>query len=450
MSLLTLSNLELRDKVIAELSGNPALELVEERVCPTCHRKLAGGHCPNCARPSGDDHSVVFLSPRQASPGVGRHLPEGEGLEQEPAAPEDLGLHVLQQLAADLELSDRPIAAYILASLDEDGFLQEPPAMIARATRSSLTQVDRVLGWIAAADPPGLATSGPRQALASQLANLPYQNATTRTAQAILATCFDELGRHEYDRIGRKLETPPARVREAADFITRNLNPYPARAFWGSGRQPRASEPGVYHQPDIHITHNPSAEDGGLMVEIFAPLAGWLRVNPLFRQALPEVDAPTSEEWSRHLERAALFVKCLQQRNNTMRRLMEILVDQQRQFILQGDRHLQPLTRAKLAGVIGVHESTVSRAVSHKSVALPDGRIIPLDRFFDRSLSVRDRIKEIVSQENRPLTDDDIVVLLGRDGIHVARRTVAKYRAIEGILPARLRHRKRSDAAVRV
>jgi len=450
MSLLTLSNLELRDKVVAELAGNPALELVDERVCPTCHRKLFSGPCPQCARPTGDDQPIVFLSPRQSTPGIGRRLPEEEGLEQEPAAPEDLGLHVLSQLAADLQVEDRPVAAYILASLDEDGFLQEAPAMIARATHATLSQVERVLTAIAAVDPPGLATAGPRQALLSQLSNLPHANATTEAARAVLETCFDELGRREYDRIAQRLDLSPTRVREAGEFIARNLNPYPARAFWGSGRQPRTSEAGVYHQPDIHITHNPSSEDGGLMVEIFAPLSGWLRVNPMFRQALPEEEAPASEEWSRHLERAALFVKCLQQRNNTMRRMMEILVDRQRAFILQGDRYLQPLTRARLAVDIGVHESTVSRAVAHKSVALPDGRIIPLDRFFDRSLSVRDRIKEIVSAESRPLTDDEIVARLRREGVHVARRTVAKYRAIEGILPARLRHRKRLDAAARV
>ena len=94
--------------------------------------------------------------------------------------------------------------------------------------------------------------------------------------------------------------------------------------------------------------------------------------------------------------------------------------------------------------------SQLSRAVSHKSVALPDGRIIPLDRFFDRSLSVRDQIKEIVAQEDEPLTDDQIVEILAEDGIHIARRTVAKYRAIEGILPARLRQRRREESAARV
>ncbi len=122
-----------------------------------------------------------------------------------------------------------------------------------------------------------------------------------------------------------------------------------------------------------------------------------------------------------------------------MRRLMEDLVGNQRDFILEGDRHLQPMTRAKLAERLGVHESTISRAVANKGVALPDGRIIPLARFFDRSLSVRDRMKEIVKSEKKPLTDDQIAAALRRQGVKIARRTVAKYRTIEGILPARLR-----------
>jgi len=108
------------------------------------------------------------------------------------------------------------------------------------------------------------------------------------------------------------------------------------------------------------------------------------------------------------------------------------------------------MTRAKIAEELGVHESTVSRAVAHKAVAFPNGRIVPLLRFFDRSLSVRDVVKEIVSAEKRPLTDDEIVAELGRRGIAIARRTVAKYRAVEGILPARLRHHKQEAAAARI
>jgi RNA polymerase sigma-54 factor len=108
------------------------------------------------------------------------------------------------------------------------------------------------------------------------------------------------------------------------------------------------------------------------------------------------------------------------------------------------------MTRAKIAEGIGVHESTISRAVAHKSVELPDGRIIPLSRFFDRSLSVRDRIKEIIQDEKKPLTDDEISLMLKKEGIKVARRTVAKYRSIEGILSARLRRRSPKSAFSRV
>ena len=133
-----------------------------------------------------------------------------------------------------------------------------------------------------------------------------------------------------------------------------------------------------------------------------------------------------------------------------MRRLMEMLVSKQREFILEGDRYLKPMTRSLIAEQIKVHESTISRAVSHKSVELPDGRIIPLNRFFDRSLYIRDRIKEIIRNESRPLTDEQIADTLSAEGIDVARRTVAKYRSIEGILPARLRHKKRDLKAATI
>jgi RNA polymerase sigma-54 factor len=452
MSLLALSNLELRDKVMAELAANPALELVEDRVCPSCHRRLPGsGPCPVCSQNQSSDGPIVYLSPRDSAFGARSAPTEDQPAEREPAAPENLAIHVLQQLAAELEPSERYLAAYILSSLDEDGFIQDPPVLIARSTRSTLTQVDHVLYLIAHVDPPGLATAGPRQALLAQLDLLDQDSPLTQLARRILQEAFAELGRREYDRIASLLGLPGNRVRQAAAFIHDNLNPYPGRAHWGSGRQVQGVDPNVYHNPDIRIARNPADGEAPLVVEIFAPVSGWLRVNPMFRQVAPDKsEAPQSEEWSKHLERAALFVKCLQQRNNTMRRLMEILATRQKSFILEGDRYLAPMTRARVAQEIGVHESTVSRAVSHKSVALPDGRIIPLHRFFDRSLSVRDRIKEIVTQEPRPLTDDQIVSMLRREGVHVARRTVAKYRSMEGILPARLRHRKREAVPARV
>jgi RNA polymerase sigma-54 factor len=454
MSLLVLSNAELQEKVDSELATNPALELLEERVCPSCHRPLdSRGVCPICSL--GDQkflEPIVFLSPRDPIRTNRNNTFDEPHPDQEPAAPENLSMNILQQLAADLNPQERKLAAYILSSLDEDGFLQDHPAFIARVNRVPLNQVQHVMDLIAKVDPPGMATLGPREALLAQLELFDSRLPSVTHAKRIIEETFKELGHRDFETISHRLNIPVHKIRQAVAFIQESLNPYPARAFWGSGYQAAASDPNVYHTPDIRISTNPSNPDGALLVEIFTPLSGWLRVNPLFRKAVGDANGDQASEWSKHLERATLFVKCLQQRNNTMRRLMETLVSAQRAFILEGDRKLKPMTRAEIAIIVDVHESTISRAVSNKSVELPDGRIIPLSRFFDRSLSVRDRIKEIIQNERRALTDEQIAEKLSKHGIEVARRTVAKYRSMEGILPARLRHKKRipKAAAVRV
>lgn len=448
MSLLVLSNQELHDKVIAELASNPALELVDERICPSCQRKIHGpGRCPVCSRTAVQDDAIVFLSPRDSYRPSRRRSSDDFPYRQEPAAPEDRSTFVLRQLAADLLPEDRELALYILSSLDDDGFLVDPPAFIAQATRSKISQVRRVLELISNAEPIGLATQGPREALIVQLGQFSEDDPRIEVACRMIQETFSELGRGEYDKISKALGVKSRLVHQATEFIQDNLNPYPGRAYWGSGRGPETGDPNVYHRPDVVITGNPIEEDGPLVVEIFSPISGWLRVNPLFNKAVKESDDEQADEWNEHLEKANLFVKCIQQRNNTMQLLMELLVSKQRQYILEGARHLTPMTRAEVAEHIGVHESTVSRAVSNKAVALPDGRIIPLAKFFDRSLSVRDRIKEIVREEAEPLTDDAIASQLKQDGIRIARRTVAKYRSIEGILPARLRAKKKLSTA---
>ncbi len=339
------------------------------------------------------------------------------------------------------------MAAYILESLDEDGFLQDPPAMIARATRAPLSKVQSLLEHISHADPPGLATAGPREALIAQLAMV-EDHPQAETARLLLTETFKEVGRQQYEQIAERLDLTEQEIKGAVAFIQENLNPYPRRGAWAlSPRSAAEGDPNVYHRPDVQISQNPSDPAGQLMVEIFAPVSGWLRISPAFRAAVKGGDIP--EEWREQFDRASLFVKCMQQRNNTMRQLMSILVKTQRDFILAGDRHLVPMTRAEIADMVGVHESTISRAVSDKSVALPDRRIIPLARFFDRSLPARDCLKEIVREEAEPLTDEQISEKLKEYGVDIARRTVAKYRAMENILPARLRAKQRANGASR-
>jgi len=227
---------------------------------------------------------------------------------------------------------------------------------------------------------------------------------------------------------------------QISQFITDNLNPFPGRSHWGDTRQVGPFLPEVYHQPDIMISTNENDETKRLFVEIILPVKGMLRVNPAYRQAIKEASESAKDDMKSDLERASLFVKCLQQRNNTMQRMMSRVVALQRNFILEGEKEAVPATRAEIAHELGVHESTISRAVAKKSVQLPNKRIIPLSMFFDRSLNVRTALRNIISEEPKPLSDFELADLLKKQGFNVARRTVAKYRAMEGILPAHLRH----------
>ena len=251
---------------------------------------------------------------------------------------------------------------------------------------------------------------------------------------------LEYLSHHQFTELAHLLGVSTQQIQLIAKFISENLNPFPARSHWGDVRNPIKVSSQVYHQPDVLIYHLNDHSENQLVVEIILPLRGTLRVNPLFKQAIKKIENDKAVDWKQDLEKASLLVKCIQQRNNTMRLLLEKLVKLQKPFILKGEKYMKSITRAKIAQELEVHESTISRAVSGKSVQLPNKRIVPMSLFFDRSLSVRSVVKEIIEAETHPLSDTEIQNLLKEQGITVARRTVAKYRSKEGILPAHLRH----------
>jgi RNA polymerase sigma-54 factor len=235
------------------------------------------------------------------------------------------------------------------------------------------------------------------------------------------------------------LKISVANAQEIARFISENLNPFPGRAYWGDIHHGNEAPLNVYTSPDIILSLLDKQLDSPLVVEIVSPFAGLLQVSAEFRRYASQASPENAEQWKSYLERADLLVKCLQQRTHTIVRLMRLLTMRQREFILNGDSYLQPITRASLAEELGVHESTISRAVSNKTAQLPSGHIIPLAKFFDRSLHIRTALKELIERETKPLSDSELAKLLKKQGFAVARRTVAKYRAMEGILPSYLR-----------
>jgi RNA polymerase sigma-54 factor len=446
MTLMSLSAAELQQKIEVALASNPALELVEKRYCPTCHRPLTGSSpCPVCSQPQeiASGEPIVYVSSREDfyAP-VRKSFNDEIPGEELTAENQDLPTFVLRQIAPDLAPEDRSIAAHILTSLDEDGLLRIPLIEIARYHHVLVARVEGVQRLIQRAEPVGVGSQSPQQALLVQLELLAETRRVPPLADQAIREGMDLLSRHLYVELGRLLGISSAKARELAKFISENLNPYPGRAHWGDIHGASAPPQEAYHIPDIIITRLNDSPDSALVVEVISPMAGQLRVNPLFRESLHQAPSDKSEQWQADLEQASLLVKCLQQRNHTMVRLMQRITTIQRKFILQGDAHLEPCTRASLAEELEVHESTISRAVSSKAVQLPNGRIVPLSKLFDRSLHVRTALRQIIAQETRPYTDTQLAEMLNNQGYPVARRTVAKYRAMEGILPAHLRSQR--------
>jgi len=443
MSLMSLTALELREHIEAQLASNPALELVEAQRCPSCGRPIAErGPCPVCSRPPAvkPDEPIVFISPREDFyTSSGRiHAEELPG-DETAAETEELPTYVLRQIAPDLAPEDRRLAAHILTSLNEDGLLTEALTEIARFHHVPLSRVEAVLRLIQRADPVGVGSPSPEEALLVQLEVLGETQLVPTLADQAIRQGMELLSKRRFAELGKLLGISTARAKEIARFISDNLNPFPARTHWGNIHQGAEAAQDVYHFPDIVISQLNDVPDSALVVEVISPLAGRLRINSLFRQSLQMAPADKSEQWHNDLEQASLLIKCLQQRNHTIVRLIQRVTAIQRRFILHGDAYLEPLTRASLADELEVHESTISRAVSGKAVQLPNGRIVPLKKLFDRSLHIRTELCQIIAQEKRPLTDTEIAALLKKKGYKVARRTVAKYRSMEGILPAHLR-----------
>jgi RNA polymerase sigma-54 factor len=444
MSLLEMNNHELAEKIQGELANNPALEMGSDRRCPACGRKLVNQMCSTCSRPESLDplSPVVFVSPQRHYSSGRRRTADGEEIasfEELSAQEEDLAMFVLNQMRTDLEPKERPIAAHILTSLDADGLLPIPLSEIAMYRHVPISTVEHVKGLIQKCDPLGVGSQSPQEALLVQATTLHQTEGFPELALLAIEKGFQELTQKNYRALGKAIGATTKQAEQIAKYIGQNLNPFPGRSYWGSHRSPTNDAPDRYQNPDVIISCLNDDEDPQLVVEVLWPIHGSLKINPHFRKAIAEAPPEKNSEWNNDYQKANLLIKCLGQRNHTLVQLMEKLAVKQRAFILKGDSHMIPLTRALLAEELDVHESTISRAVSSKSVQLPSGKIIPIAQFFDRSLHIRTVIKEIISQEDKPLSDTRITTILEKSGFNVARRTVAKYRSMEGILPAHLR-----------
>jgi RNA polymerase sigma-54 factor len=433
-NMLVLSTQDLQQLVQAELAENPALDQVEseESLCSRCGRPLSGATCIYCLH---EDLKLAEAERDDAS------APAADD-EFDPllavAAPTSLREAVQRDLHVSLPEHDHAIADYLVGSLDEHGFLDGDIEEIAAMMHTDPGRIEQVLLRLQEFGPAGLGARNVQECLLIQLARLERQGMSHPHLRAIVSDHWFDLGEHRYGAIAQALGISYDDVVAARDFMRQHLRPFPLERSTENANTTDTS----YLMPDVIIRE----ENDTLVAEVVESRRFYLRLNPLYQelaQAMVRGQQDVSQEEREHLStfvsRARLFLTNLRQRRETIRRIAEYLIERQEPFLRHGVRHLAPLTRAEVAAAIGVHESTVSRATANKYVQIPNKEIVPFSHFFTASLSVKDVINELISNESTPLTDQDIVEILKGRGFDVARRTVTKYRGQLGILPSTLR-----------
>ena len=469
--ILSLSRLELQAVIAAEMDANPALELDDRPVCPQCGTVLDGAFCPVCLVSHRRDQPTENFEDFPEVM-VTAHSTAEDSDDFDPltlvAQGEDVREQILLDARSALDPSDHPIAEYLVDSLDERGLIGCDLDELARITRRTRAQIDSVVDTIQEVAPVGVGARTLQECLLLQIAflkhlghDVPWQ------VEQIVEHYLAEFGAHRFGLIGKELGLQPEEIDAARDFIREHLSPHPLQS--ASNRSWRTPTASPYVAPDVVIV----LRDEELVVEVVDSRDFHLKLNGLYgslatelgkrKEAAPPppnghhpprtataAPAPASALVSdadrthvrQSTSRARLFIANIQQRRETLLKISRCVCDLQENFLRGGVRELRPLTRAVVAQHVGVHESTVSRATANKYVMLPSRRVVPFSDFFTPSLSTKDVIKELIERETRNgehLTDRRICDLLLDQGIRIARRTVAKYRAELGILPSTMR-----------
>lgn len=416
-ALLVLPLNQLLARIEQELSENPALELDEKP-----------------ASPEQD------WTPGEGGQSLTSWTPDEEEFDpfSRMAAPVSLQEHLLMTLQAQgLSARDHAIGERLLGYINENGYLEASTAQVAQELNAEVEDVEAVLGRIQRFEPVGVGARNVEECLLLQL-RVMEPTSVNRLAQRIVETYLPDLAAHRFDKVAKAVDATVTEVKDAHEFVKASCYPYPGERY-RSDQDGGRVRPAEIARPDAIVRRT----DDGFTIELSRQNAFALRVNAFYddlRRQMRRASAGYSDESRGHVRdyvnRAKLFIDALQRRNWTFANIVQAIVRTQWEYIERGDAHLKPLTKAMIAAELGVSESTVSRALDGKFVQLPTGRVVSFDLFFDQSLPTKDRMREIVAAEPRPLTDEEIAVQLTSEGIKIARRTVTKYREEMNIPPS--------------
>ena len=463
-NILHLSSDELERAVSQEQMENPALEVTEQRICLFCGSLLYGQVCTACGHfaepalttnefPASYESQVESQEPQWSSQSYDfdnyafAEIDRDDELDPLARIPtgETLTETLLQQLETLVPPEDGPIAEQLVGNLNERGYLEISLDEIAEHLNVPLERVEYVLSQLQTLEPLGIGARNLRECLLIQLQALSGLEEPHPLAYPLIDRYLDRLGRNQVHEIARELKVPEHEIRQASLYIRTNLYPFPAHTYRADSRYNRPGTEAAYVRPDVIIRRGES----GFEVELIEEKRYRFRISTGYGTAplapLETTSQAADEEVRRymyqHSDRARFFVECVQRRWRTLKRIAELVVDYQREFLEKGVRYLRPLTRAEVATRLNLDEGTVSRATANKYALLPSGRLIPFSDFFDGSLGVKDILRELIAMEEpkHRLSDEELARLMTARGIPMARRTVTKYREEMGIGSSRER-----------
>ena len=443
IKLLPLSRLELIQKVHQEILENPFLEEVATQ--ETSDTELANAELPQETSQDSEAFEVdweAYLQDFSTNPDyvptISREVPS---LEATLKSETSLAEHLLWQLSLTVhDELEKQIGTYLIGNIDDDGYLQCQTEEVAMVFGVEEEQISVVLEVIQSFDPPGVGARDLQESLLIQLHHLELDDSL---AWKIVQQYLSQLDERYFQKIAKSFGVTINDVIAAVGLI-RTLDPKPGSRF----NSPRVE----YIVPDVVVVK----VDDDYQVILNEDGMPSLRINALYQNVLRQNDGMQSDtrEYLEEKFRSAIWLmKSVEQRRQTLLRVTKSLCKFQREFLDKGLAYLKPLVLKDVADDIGMHESTVSRVTTNKYVYTPQG-VFELKFFFHSglesldgdamsSVSVKDIIRKAVVAEDarKPLTDQQLMMILEAKGVKIARRTIAKYRQELHIAPASRRKR---------
>ncbi|MGC8624066.1 MAG: RNA polymerase factor sigma-54 [Phycisphaerae bacterium] len=465
MEILQLGTMALEERIDDELAANPVLEREEASIAQGPDLTPVAGMPPEAATPALSENAAANTAPeiepnannfddyipsaRSSSAKAGERDPKMEAMANTAARGASLQeqLHQQWSLIDDIAPAIQRGGSVLIDWVDVDGYLRDSLDTICRELPQGVRREDleRALPIIQQRlEPAGVCARDLKESLLLQIdASSRDQHLDLSTARTLITHYLQDLELNRLPQIAAKSGLTLEQINEAKSFMARHLHPRPGRLL--ADRQVPMITPDAIIEPD--------EQTGEYRIRLTDDRLPRLYINSMYSRMARarSVDTGTRHFISNNIRNARWLIEAIEQRRNTLLRVLRVVVDAQKEFIEMGPEFIKPLPMTGVADQLGVHVATVSRTVADKYVQTPRG-IFPLRAFFSGGMenssgetvsfdAIKAKLLEVISQEDKqdPLNDDEIVEQLKTKGLTLARRTVAKYRKICKIAPARQR-----------